>query len=65
MAPIDKPRLIVGVMLDEPSAGHYFGGDVAAPVFSDTVQQTLRLLNVQPDMSVRPSIVANAVEESF
>jgi len=53
------------VMLDEPSAGHYFGGDVAAPVFSDTVQQTLRLLNVQPDMSVRPSIVANAVEESF
>jgi cell division protein FtsI (penicillin-binding protein 3) len=65
MAPIDKPRLIVGVMLDEPSAGKYFGGDVAAPVFSDTVQQTLRLLNVQPDLSVRPTIVAGAVEESF
>ena len=65
MAPIDKPRLIVGVMLDEPSAGRYFGGDVAAPVFSDTVQQTLRLLNVQPDMAVRPNIVASAVEESF
>ena len=65
MAPIDKPRLIVGVMLDEPSAGKYFGGDVAAPVFSDTVQQTLRLLNVQPDMAVRPNIVASAVEESF
>jgi cell division protein FtsI (penicillin-binding protein 3) len=65
MSPIDKPRLIVGVMLDEPSAGHYFGGDVAAPVFSDTVQQTLRLLNVQPDMAVRPNIVASAVEESF
>jgi cell division protein FtsI (penicillin-binding protein 3) len=65
MAPIDKPRLIVGVMLDEPSNGHYFGGDVAAPVFSDTVQQTLRLLNVQPDMAVRPTIVASAVEESF
>ena len=65
MAPIDRPRLIVGVMLDEPSAGKYFGGDVAAPVFSDTVQQTLRLLNVQPDMAVRPNIVASAVEESF
>ena len=65
MAPIDKPRLIVGVMLDEPSAGKYFGGDVAAPVFSDTVQQTLRLLNVQPDLSVRPTIVAGTVEESF
>ena len=60
MAPIDSPRVIVAVMVDEPSAGKYFGGDVAAPVFSDTVQQTLRMLNVQPDMAVRPSIVANA-----
>ncbi|MBA2676175.1 penicillin-binding protein 2 [Ramlibacter sp.] len=65
MAPIDKPRIIVGVMLDEPSAGRYFGGDVAAPVFSSTVQQTLRLMGVQPDMSVKPQIVVNAVEESF
>jgi cell division protein FtsI (penicillin-binding protein 3) len=65
MAPIDSPRVIVGVMLDEPSAGKYFGGDVAAPVFSETVQQTLRMLNVQPDMAVHPNIVASAVEESF
>ena len=65
MAPIDSPRVIVGVMLDEPSAGKYFGGDVAAPVFSETVQQTLRMLNVQPDMAVRPNIVANAETESF
>ncbi len=65
MAPIDKPRIIVGVMLDEPSAGRYYGGDVAAPVFSSTVQQTLRLMGVQPDMSVKPQIVVNAVEESF
>ena len=65
MAPIDQPRIIVGVMLDEPSNGKYYGGEVAAPVFSDTVQQTLRLMGVQPDMAVRPSIVADAVEESF
>jgi cell division protein FtsI (penicillin-binding protein 3) len=65
MAPIDKPRIIVGVMLDEPSAGRYYGGDVAAPVFSATVQQTLRLMGVQPDMNVKPQIVVNAVEESF
>ena len=65
MAPIESPRVIVGVMLDEPSAGKYFGGDVAAPVFSETVQQTLRMLNVQPDMAVRPNIVANAETESF
>ncbi len=65
MAPVDKPRIIVGVMLDEPSAGKYYGGEVAAPVFSETVQQTLRVMGVQPDISIRPQIVAHAVEESF
>ncbi|TXH89896.1 MAG: penicillin-binding protein 2 [Rhodoferax sp.] len=65
LAPVESPRIVVAVMIDEPSNGKYFGGDVAAPVFSDTVQQTLRLLGVQPDMAVRPQIVAQAVEESF
>jgi cell division protein FtsI (penicillin-binding protein 3) len=65
MAPIDKPRVIVAVMIDEPRAGKYFGGDVAAPVFSEVVQQTLRMQGVQPDMSVKPQIVTNSVEESF
>jgi cell division protein FtsI (penicillin-binding protein 3) len=65
MAPIDAPRIIVGVMLDEPSAGKFYGGEVAAPVFSETVQQTLRMLNVQPDVAVQPLIVASAVDESF
>jgi len=65
MSPIDSPRIVVAVMLDEPSAGKYYGGEVAAPVFSETVQQTLRTLGVQPDMAVRPQIVAQAVEESF
>jgi cell division protein FtsI (penicillin-binding protein 3) len=65
MAPIENPRIVVAVMIDEPTNGAYFGGDVAAPVFSQTVQQSLRLLGVQPDMSVKPQIVANAVEESF
>jgi cell division protein FtsI (penicillin-binding protein 3) len=65
IAPIDNPRIVVAVMIDEPSNGKYFGGDVAAPVFSETVQQTLRMMGVQPDMSVRPQVVAAAVEESF
>ena len=64
MAPVENPRIVVAVMIDEPSAGKYFGGDVAAPVFSSTVQQTLRMLGVQPDMNVKPQIVV-AVEESF
>jgi cell division protein FtsI (penicillin-binding protein 3) len=65
LAPIEQPRIIVAVMIDEPSNGRYFGGDVAAPVFSTTVQQTLRLLGIQPDMSVKPQVVVKAVEESF
>ena len=65
MAPIDTPRIIVAVMIDEPSNGQYFGGVVAAPVFSEVVQQKLRLMNVQPDVTVKPQIVANPVEESL
>jgi cell division protein FtsI (penicillin-binding protein 3) len=65
VAPVDNPRIVVAVMIDEPTAGRYFGGDIAAPVFSATVQQTLRMLGVQPDMNVKPQIVVKAVEESF
>ena len=65
MAPIDKPRIVVAVMVDEPSNGVYFGGDVAAPVFSQVVQQTLRMLGVPPDLDVKPQIVTVAEPESF
>jgi cell division protein FtsI (penicillin-binding protein 3) len=65
MAPIDKPRIIVAVMIDEPSNGQYFGGIVAAPVFSEVVQQTLRMMNVAPDLAVKPLVVTKGVEESF
>jgi len=65
LAPIDAPRIAVAVMIDEPSNGQYYGGDVAAPVFSKTVQQTLRVLGVTPDMSVVPQVVTDAVEESI
>ena len=65
MAPIEAPRIVVAVMIDEPSNGRYYGGDVAAPVFSQTVQQTLRMMGVQPDMAVKPQILAKSVEESF
>ncbi len=65
MAPIEQPRVIVAVMIDEPSAGQYYGGAVAAPVFSEVVQQTLRMMGVQPDVAVVPQIVAQAEEESL
>ncbi|WP_029526105.1 peptidoglycan D,D-transpeptidase FtsI family protein [Polaromonas glacialis] len=65
MAPIESPRIIVAVMIDEPSDGKYFGGIAAAPVFSEVVQQTLRMMGVQPDVSVKPQIITQTVEESF
>jgi cell division protein FtsI (penicillin-binding protein 3) len=68
LAPIDKPRIVVAVMVDEPSNGVYYGGAVAAPVFSQVVQQTLRMLGVPPDLEVKPQIMATVVPaepESF
>jgi cell division protein FtsI (penicillin-binding protein 3) len=65
MAPIDKPRIIVAVMIDEPSNGQVYGGLVAAPVFSEVVQQTLRMMGVQPDVAVKPQIMTDGVEESL
>jgi cell division protein FtsI (penicillin-binding protein 3) len=65
LAPVESPRIVVAVMVDEPSNGAFYGGVVAAPVFSETVQQTLRILGVQPDMNVKPQIVTEVVEESF
>ncbi len=68
LAPVDKPRIVVAVMVDEPNNGKFYGGDVAAPVFSEVVQQTLRTLGVAPDLEVVPQIVARhseSVEESF
>ncbi len=68
MAPISQPRIVVAVMVDEPTNGQYYGGLVAAPVFSEVVQQTLRSLGVAPDLDVRSQIVMRqvpGVEESF
>jgi cell division protein FtsI (penicillin-binding protein 3) len=49
MVPAEHPRLVGLVMIDEPSAGDYYGGVVAAPVFSAVLQGALRLLQIAPD----------------
>jgi cell division protein FtsI (penicillin-binding protein 3) len=51
-APVSEPRLLIAVMLDEPSTGEYYGGVVAAPVFSQVMSGALRALGVQPDAPV-------------
>jgi cell division protein FtsI (penicillin-binding protein 3) len=53
-APASRPRLVIAVMIDEPSAGHYYGGVVAAPVFADVMAGALRLLGVAPDAPLAP-----------
>jgi cell division protein FtsI (penicillin-binding protein 3) len=55
LAPSSDPRLIVAVMVDDPRAQNvYTGGAVAAPIFSQVVQHSLRTLGVEPDLEVRP-----------
>jgi cell division protein FtsI (penicillin-binding protein 3) len=48
-APASRPRLVIAVMIDEPSAGQHYGGAVAAPVFSAVTGAALRLLGVPAD----------------
>lgn len=53
IAPINQPRIVVAVMIDEPSDGVYYGGAVSGPVFAQVVQQSLRLLGVLPDQPLQ------------
>ena len=49
MVPASAPRLVMVVMVDEPTRGEYYGGRVAAPVFSRVMSGALRLLDIPPD----------------
>jgi cell division protein FtsI (penicillin-binding protein 3) len=54
LAPASAPRLIVAVMIDEPSDGQYYGGVVAAPVFAQVMQGALRMMGVPHDAPLEP-----------
>ncbi|HQY27246.1 MAG TPA: penicillin-binding protein 2 [Burkholderiaceae bacterium] len=65
-APASDPRVVVAVMVDEPSAGKYYGGQVAAPVFARIVGDALRTLRVPPDAPMAQLVVpSEAVKESM
>ena len=51
-APASNPRLVIAVMLDEPGGRSYYGGEVAAPVFSTVMAGALRLLGIEPDAAL-------------
>jgi cell division protein FtsI (penicillin-binding protein 3) len=54
VAPASRPRLAVVVVVDEPRASAYYGGDVAAPVFSGIVAGAMRILAIPPDKMAAP-----------
>ncbi len=66
-APASDPRLLVAVLIDEPGAGQYYGGQVAAPVFSAVMAGALRMLSIPPDQPVirtgPPDDVTDIAEE--
>lgn len=64
-APVSNPRVIVAVMVDEPTAGGHFAGPIAAPVFAAIMANVLRSLNVPPDSSVTSIIPEEGVQESM
>jgi cell division protein FtsI (penicillin-binding protein 3) len=65
-APASNPRIIVAVMIDDPSNGKYYGGDVAAPVFSAVTANALRTMNIAPDsLKTNIMIPENGVRESI
>ena len=62
LAPASRPRLAVVVVVHEPSAGHYYGGEVAAPVFSEIVSGALRVLGIPPDQTDGPGPERPAIQ---
>jgi cell division protein FtsI (penicillin-binding protein 3) len=63
-APVSAPRLVLAIMIDEPSAGQHYGGAVAAPVFAQVMQGTLRLLNVPHDAPLDAPAEGEEAKES-
>lgn len=61
IAPISAPRIVVAVVIDEPTVGGHYGGDVAAPVFSAVTNATLRSLNIPPDGAMKDLVLNNNV----
>lgn len=57
MAPASDPKLIIAVMVDTPHAGQYYGGLVAAPIFSKVMGGALRVLGITPDEEQSMSVL--------
>ncbi len=63
LAPISDPRLVVAVMIDEPSGAAHYGGDVAGPAFSHIMGGALRTLGIPPDAPIQVAQAENKKEK--
>ncbi|EAT10953.1 penicillin-binding protein 2 [Bermanella marisrubri] len=61
IAPADNPRIATIIVVDEPAGREYYGGEVAAPVFSRVAQASLRLLNIAPNVFSEKALAQNAI----
>ncbi|MCH8499710.1 MAG: penicillin-binding protein 2 [Marinobacter sp.] len=60
LAPVEDPRIVTVIAVDAPQGGEYYGGEVAAPVFSRVMGDALRLLNVRPALEADAMISAGS-----
>jgi cell division protein FtsI (penicillin-binding protein 3) len=61
IAPVSNPRLVMAVVIDEPTQNGYYGGQVAAPVFQEVMSNALRILDIAPDNL--PTLQARLVDQ--
>ena len=64
LVPASNPRLIMAVMIDEPTTGEYYGGTIAAPVFSAVMADTLRMLSIPQDAATANVVIPNGISPS-
>lgn len=63
-APVSNPRVVVAVTMDDPTAGGYYGGKIAAPIFASIVASSLRRMGVQPDAPIQSLVAVGPKEEA-
>ncbi|MGF1700021.1 peptidoglycan glycosyltransferase FtsI [Photobacterium makurazakiensis] len=56
LAPISDPRLAMVVVVNEPQGDKYYGGLIAAPIFSEVMKSALQILNIPPDAGTREEL---------
>lgn len=62
MVPASDPEIVVIVVINEPKGEEHYGGQVAAPVFSEIAAGAMRILNIQPDKLTEQQLIATVAD---